>query len=187
MWEGESPPGNEVGVLSGLHYALLRAEERLVANISPSPEADIFLPCFGARFVPEACSDLWEMPYLLWDLPSFTTSLGQPQWVQTPAVGCAARSKDPWCSRLPWRKHPQELGQKGQVSHQQWLPCQCWQALEAAASGVCREMLTRARSVRHKLCSSTDVASTLPLEGTGERYFLSAGNPEIATLHCTLS
>lgn len=68
MWEGESPLGNEVWVLSGLRRALLLAKS--------SPAADISLPSFGARFLLEGCSDLWEMHHLLWELPPCTTSLG---------------------------------------------------------------------------------------------------------------
>lgn len=98
MWEGKTSLGNEVWVHSGLCHALLWQRQRfgLWQTAAPhlkSATADIFLPCFGARFLLKLHSALWEMHHHLVGSSIFTISLEQPQWVQMPAVDCAARRK----------------------------------------------------------------------------------------------
>lgn len=109
MWEGESPLGNGSSVAS----AMLCSEQREGLRQTAAPHlkpgtAIIFLPCFGARFLLEVCSDLQDMHDLLWDLPSFTTSLGQPQWVQMPMV----EEERPIVLPSPLRQAPPGTGAK---------------------------------------------------------------------------
>lgn len=82
MWEGESPLGNEVRVLSGLRRALLRAEGGLVATISPSPEArhSQYFPAllWGQISTRSLLRPLGDTPPPLWDNHSGS---GCPRWV----------------------------------------------------------------------------------------------------------